>query len=172
MISFEEKDAIAASFPELTRKEVSMGRVNYHFEGSIQEKKIVVYHLHPNGNGFVYAGLLGGVPTDEKGFANIRELTADELKTLIRRSIRSLGPEDAQEEEKLDEVEGASSAEDEEVFTELREEWRNADGHRLDLHFEPEDEMWMTFAGDMIDSAFETYEEAVEYLQEEGFVRS
>ena len=48
MLTFEEKLAIIESFPELERKNVSLGRVNFHFEGSIYEKKNVVYHLHPN----------------------------------------------------------------------------------------------------------------------------
>ncbi|MBW7461016.1 hypothetical protein K0U00_43865, partial [Paenibacillus sepulcri] len=78
MLSFEEKLAIIESFPQLERKNVSLGRVNFHFEESVHDKKIVVYHLHPGGNGFVYAGLLRGYETDERGFANIRESSAEE----------------------------------------------------------------------------------------------
>ena len=89
MLSFEEKLAIADSFPELERKNVSMKRVNYHYEESMFDKKTVVYHLHPNGNGFVYA-----------------------------------------------------------------------------------DQMWYIFAGEDLDTVFESYEEAVEYLTEEGFARA
>ncbi len=55
MLTFEEKIKIAEEFVELEKKEVSMGRVNFHFEESDYDKKNVVYHLHPNGNGFVYA---------------------------------------------------------------------------------------------------------------------
>ncbi|WP_058301179.1 hypothetical protein [Gorillibacterium timonense] len=178
MISFEEKNAIAGSFAELTRKEVSMGRVNYHYEGSVQEKKIVVYHLHPNGNGFVYAELLPEYETDGKGFVNIRDFSREELHTLIRRSIRSLGPE---REEKEDEAEAEAEArlveaavteeQDAEGFTEKHEQWSDAEGHILELHLEPEDQMWYIFAGDQLDSAFETYEEAADYLKEEGFTR-
>ena len=54
MLTFEEKTAIIESFPELTKKDVSLKRVNYHFEGSLYDKKTVIYHLHPNGNGFVF----------------------------------------------------------------------------------------------------------------------
>ena len=218
MISFAEKEAVAGSFAELERREVSMGRVNYHYEGSVREKKIVVYHLHPNGNGFVYAGLLEGVETDAKGFVNIRDYGAEELRELIRRSIRSLGPagEEADEEASAGEARDAGAAKerdearekaagdanglnaqagreaqagqgaqtgreaqsaledpaDEEGFTELREVWRDAAGHALELHLEPEDRMWYVFAGEQVDSAFETYEEAAEYLKEEGFTRS
>lgn len=56
MLTFEEKLSIIETFPELQRKDVSLGRVNFHYPDSVQEKKIVVQHLHPNGNGFVYAG--------------------------------------------------------------------------------------------------------------------
>lgn len=56
MLTFEEKLSIIETFPELQRKDVSLGRVNFHYPESVQEKKIVVQHLHPNGNGFVYAG--------------------------------------------------------------------------------------------------------------------
>lgn len=32
MLSFEEKRAVVESFPELERKNVSLGRINYHYE--------------------------------------------------------------------------------------------------------------------------------------------
>ena len=201
MLTFAEKEAVIGSFAELTRREVSMGRVNYHYEGSVHEKKIVVYHLHPNGNGFVYAGLLEDVEQDAKGFVNIREYGPEELRALIRRVIRSLGPESPDEPGSLEadsEADGldrslrpetaaqtwdapngpAESGEEdgeedgEEGFTELREIWRDAAGHTLELHVDPEDGSWYVFAGEQVDSAFETEEEAVLYLQEEGFARS
>ncbi|WP_438434879.1 hypothetical protein [Gorillibacterium sp. sgz500922] len=196
MLTFAEKEAVIGSFAELTRREVSMGRVNYHYEGSVHEKKIVVYHLHPNGNGFVYAGLLEDVEQDAKGFVNIREYGPEELRALIRRVIRSLGPESPNEPDEpgdleadgmdrslrpeaaaqtLDAHNGPAESEEEdreEGFTELREVWRDAAGHTLELHIDPEDGSWYVFAGDQVDSAFETEEEALLYLQEEGFARS
>lgn len=66
MLTFEEKLAIIESFPELTRKDVSLNRVNFHYEDSIFEKKIVVYHLYPNGNEFVYAERIGKYETEKK----------------------------------------------------------------------------------------------------------
>lgn len=39
MFTFEEKLAIIESFPELTRKDVSLKRVNFHYEESVQEKR-------------------------------------------------------------------------------------------------------------------------------------
>ncbi len=95
MLSFEEKLAIVESFPQLTRKNVSLGRVNFHYEESAADKKIVVYHLHPNGNGFVYAENINGYEPDEKGMVNIRDFSAKELRNIIEQSIQSLAPRTA-----------------------------------------------------------------------------
>ena len=45
MLTFEEKQQIIETIPELTRKDVSMKRVNYHYEESLYEKTVVVQHL-------------------------------------------------------------------------------------------------------------------------------
>jgi len=161
MLSFEEKLAVMQSFPELQRKDVSLGRVNFHYEDSATDKKNVGYHFHPNGNGFVYAAGLDGVETDGKGFANIRDYDERQLRELVARSIRLLGgsaspgKSAAGTAEKTDM--GASS-----------EKWRNDDGDELSLQFE--DDMWYLFAGLNLEMAFETREEAEEYLADEGFV--
>ena len=42
MLSFEQKQNIIESFPELTKKEISLNRLNYHFENSLYEKTIVI----------------------------------------------------------------------------------------------------------------------------------
>jgi hypothetical protein len=158
MLSFEEKLAIADSFPELQRKDVSLGRVNYHCETSVYDKKTVVYHLHPNGNGYVYAGLLKGYDTDEKGLVSIRELSADDLRSLIGQSIRSLTSSSARHSGKAGQAK--------------EERWTNGKKHSLTLKFEDEDQMWYIFSGMDLDSVFETYDEAKEYLEEEGFSRN
>ena len=80
MLTFEEKLAIIESFPELERRTVSMGRMNFHYEESASDKKNVVYHLHPNGNGFVYGAELEGYHKNEKGMVNIRDFSSDELQ--------------------------------------------------------------------------------------------
>src|ERR1700737_4222471 len=90
MLTFEEKLAVIAAFTVLQRRAVSMGRVNFHYEAIIIDKKIVVYHLHPNGNGFVYAEHVPHTATDDKGFVNIRDYSADELHNLIQASMVSL----------------------------------------------------------------------------------
>ncbi|WP_028547152.1 hypothetical protein [Paenibacillus taiwanensis] len=156
MLSFEQKSAIADSFPELQRKPVSLGRMNYHYEQSVYDKKTVVYHLHPNGNGFVYAGHIKGYATDDKGMVNIRDFSADELRTLITQSIHSLAGKPSTPAEPIQQA---------------AEQWMDADKHMLTLSFEDEDQMWYVYAGLNLDTVFETYEEAIDYLQEEGFTR-
>ncbi|EMA6345186.1 hypothetical protein ACO11K_004071 [Bacillus cytotoxicus] len=155
MLTFEEKLSIIESFPQLERKNVSLKRVNFHFEESRLDKKNVVYHLHPNGNGFVYASGVSGYKTDDKGMVNIRDFSADELRTLIQKAIERLShnPEEIV-------VQAAPVKE---------EEWQNEDGHTLTLIHE--DDMWNVYAGLNLDGTFNSYPEAAEYLDEEGFSR-
>lgn len=153
MLTFEEKLAIIETFPELERKNVSLGRVNFHFEGSMYDKKNVVYHLHPNGNGFVYAEFLSGYDLDPKGMVNIRDFSAEELKTIIGQSIKSLSPNT--------DVESAIIEDNDE------ERWINSEDHTLILV--NEDDMWNVYAGLNLDGTFLSYNEAKQYLEEEGF---
>ena len=153
MLTFEEKLTIIESFPQLERKNVSLKRVNFHFEESRFDKKNVVYHLHPNGNGFVYAGEMSGYQADEKGMVNIREFSAEELRTIIEKSIEFLS-----QEEEVAPIQPAKE-----------EEWQNEDGHILTLI--QEDDMWNVYAGVNLDGTFNSYPEAAEYLDEEGFSR-
>jgi hypothetical protein len=153
MLTFEEKLAIIESFPELERKNVSLGRVNFHFEDSIYDKKNVVYHLHQNGNGFVYAEFLGGYDLDSKGMVNVRDFSAEELRTIIKQSIESLSPNTT--------LESAIIEDNEE------ERWVNSDNHTLILV--NEDGMWNVYAGLNLDGTFLSYNEAKQYLEEEGF---
>jgi hypothetical protein len=155
MLTFEEKLSIIESFPELERKNVSLKRVNFHFEESRLDKKNVVYHLHPNGNGFVYANFIKGYRTDDKGMINIREFSEEELRSLIEKVIERL----SQEQEEI--VAPMAPA--------AEEEWRNEDGHILTLI--QEDDMWNVYAGVNLDGTFNSYPEAAEYLDEEGFSR-
>ncbi|WP_405081979.1 hypothetical protein ACI48J_05005 [Paenibacillus chitinolyticus] len=163
MLTFEQKIAIMESFPELQRKNVSLGRVNFHYEDSAYDKKTVGYHFHPNGNGYIYAGQIKDAETDDKGLVNIRDYTEEQLRNLAGAAIRSLT---AGAETSVTESGNipAISAQDEGEQT-----WADADGHVLTV--KPEDDMWFIHAGLNLDSVFETYEEAVEYLEEEGFSR-
>jgi hypothetical protein len=153
MLTFEEKLTIIESFPELTRNNVSLGRVNFHYEESAFDKKNVVYHLHPNGNGFVFAEFLKGYGVNDKGMVNIRDFSADELRTVIEKSLLSLAPKTT--------VEEAIIGDNEE------ETWINEDNHALTLV--NEDDMWNVYAGINLDGCFNSYGEAANYLEEEGF---
>jgi hypothetical protein len=153
LLTFEEKIAIIESFPQLQRKNVSLGRVNYHFEESVSDKKNVVYHLHPKGNGFVYGELLEGYDTDEKGMVNIRDFSAEELRTIIHKSILSLSAK--------------TTAENVIIGDQQEEKWIDKENHTLILL--QEDGMWNIYYGLNLDNTFDTYNEAVEYLREEGF---
>ncbi|MCP3760986.1 hypothetical protein NLX67_01070 [Domibacillus sp. A3M-37] len=154
MLTFEEKKAIIDTFPQLTAKEVSMKRVNYHFEESLYEKTVVVYHLHPNGNGFVFVGDLPGYTVDSKGLVNIRDFSETDLRAVIADSIRFLS--DKPEDEVI---------EQEELVKET--EWRNREGQTLVLA--NEDELWNVYIGMNLEESFESFKEAERYLTEEGF---
>lgn len=161
MLTFEQKLAILDSYPQLERRNVSLGRVNYHYEESRHEKKTVAFHLHPNGNGFVYAGLLRGYETDDKGMVNIRDYGEPDLRSLLEASITSLSiytPEaPAPGKRKKKQAAGAQTL------------WTNDEGHTLTL--KPEDDLWYLYARLQLEMAFETLEEAEEYLAEEGFTQ-
>lgn len=149
MLTFEEKLAIIESFPELKRKDVSLKRINFHYEESVQEKKTVVYHLHPNGNGFVYAGRFDHkYPMDDKGMVNIRDFTEDELRNIIRLSIQSL----------------SAKPFDEEL-------WKDKQRNTLTLLYDAELDLWNTYAGELLDGTFPTYQAAANYLEQEGFAK-
>ncbi|MFB7139415.1 hypothetical protein ACFCYN_07175 [Gottfriedia sp. NPDC056225] len=151
MLTYEEKIKIIESFPELTQKPVSLGRTNYQFEESLKEKKNVVFHLHPNGNGFVYAEGIKGYKTNDKGMVNIRDFSENELRTILSKSIESLSVEPI-----FDEYE-----------EEVEEIWINENGQTLKLVSEMD--MWNVYAGENLDGTFNSYGEACEYLDEEGF---
>lgn len=157
MLSLDEKLAIAASFPELQRKDVSLGRINFHYVESDYEKTTVLYHLHPNGNGFVYAEYIPGCTVDAKGLINIRDYSEDELRAIIAKSIQSLTRSGSPKVTK--------SVEDVQVPQE--EIWEDEDGNTLSVTFV--EDLWYIYAGENLDCAFETYEEVQEYLEEEGF---
>ncbi|WP_223587966.1 hypothetical protein [Neobacillus bataviensis] len=158
MLNFEEKLAIIEEFPELERVNVSLGRVNFQFNESVSDKKNVVYHLHPNGNGFVYAGRLQNYQTNDKGMANIRDFSAKELKQIIKESIISLTAVEKPVSETA-------------IIGENQEErWVNAENEQLLLI--NEDEAWNIYFGLNLEETFSTYEEAEMFLVEEGFKRS
>lgn len=148
MLTFEQKQQIIEQFPELSKKEVSMKRLNYHFDGSLYDKTVVVQHLHPNGNGFVYAAGIKGYEPDDRGLVNIRDYTEDELREIVSAAIRNLSTEEQQQEP-------------------LTEVWQHPDGAKLTML--EEDGFYNIYHGYNLEEGFGDYEEAVSYLQEEGF---
>lgn len=149
MLTFEQKQQIIEeTFPELARKEVSMKRLNYHYEDSLYDKTVVVQHLHPNGNGFVYVEGIPGYEADDRGLVNIREATEEELIATIRDAIRALSTEE-EEEEPIEEV------------------WENEQGQKLTLL--EEEGFFNIYHGYNLEEGFGDYKEAVDYLKEEHF---
>ncbi|AWX58316.1 MULTISPECIES: hypothetical protein [Brevibacillus] len=155
MLTFEEKLAIIESFPQLTRNDVSLKRVNFHYEESLHDKKTVVYHLHPNGNGFVFAAFLKGYQKDDKGYVNIRDFSADELRKVVEASIQSLSIKREPAPKATSEAE------------QLEQTW--VDKQNRTLLLQQEDALWNVYHGMNLEASFESYVEAEQYLIEEGF---
>ncbi|MFC8683905.1 hypothetical protein [Brevibacillus porteri] len=155
MLTFEEKLAIIESFPQLTRNDVSLKRVNFHYEESLHDKKTVVYHLHPNGNGFVFAAFLKGYQKDDKGYVNIRDFSADELRKVVEDSIQSLSIKREPAPKATNEAE------------QLEQTW--VDKQNRTLLLQQEDALWNVYHGMNLEASFESYVEAEQYLIEEGF---
>ena len=150
MLTFEQKQAIIESFSELTKKEISLKRLKYHYMASLYEKTIVVEKLHPNGNGFVFVGDLLRYENEanDKGLVNIRDYDEQQLREIIEDAIQYLS-EEVEEQEPIVEI------------------WHSRDGSQLQLVFEQRS--WNVYHGDNLEEAFGTYEAAKEYLLEEGF---
>ncbi|WP_438349343.1 hypothetical protein ACP8HI_01230 [Paenibacillus sp. FA6] len=160
MLNFEQKLEILESFPTLQRKNVSLGRVNFHYEESQSDKKTIALHIHPNGNGYIYAGLLQGYDLDEKGYVNVREFTAEQIKTLVEASIRSLSNDGEEGESESEGVREENHFYDAEV-------WINGEEESLTLT--RDEDLWYIYTGPSIEMVFGTLQEAKEYLWEEGF---
>lgn len=148
MLTFEQKQAIIETFPELTRKEISLKRVNYHFEESTYDKTVVVQNLHPNGNAFVYVAGTPGYDTDDRGLVNVREATEEELRKAITDSIKLLSEEDSEE-------------------LSVEQKWINGEG--IELTLVEEEDIWNVYHGLNLEESFSDYAEAVKYLKEEQF---
>ena len=156
MLTFDEKLAIIESFPELSRKNVSLGRINFQFDESVSDKKNVVYHLHPNGNGFVYAGKVHGFEKDEKGLVNIRDFNEQELRALLSLSIAELSGKEIEANEDSEEANAGKP-----------EKWVNKENASLTVV--EEDELWTVYYGANLEESFGSYREVQEYMAEEGF---
>ncbi|RAW16118.1 hypothetical protein [Paenibacillus taichungensis] len=165
MLNVEQKLEVLQSYPQLQRKDVSLGRVNFHYEESAYEKKIVALHIHPNGNGYIYAGLLPNYETDDKGFVNIRDYSEADLRTLLDETIKAMShnPNAVESKEPEQQAKAAPTL----ATSTSGGTWIDEDGHTLTLKYE--DDMWYVYSGVNLDMAFESRSEAGEYLKEEGF---
>ncbi|PQP84230.1 hypothetical protein C0Q44_06470 [Paenibacillus sp. PCH8] len=171
MLNVEQKLEILQSYPQMQRKDVSLGRVNFHYEESAYEKKIVALHIHPNGNGYIYAGLLPNVETDAKGFVNIRDYSEADLRTLLDETIKAMSHNpnavEFQEPEQEQKQEQTNTALHFTTTSSGGGTWIDEDGHTLTLKYE--DDMWYVYSGHNLDMAFESRSEAGDYLHDEGF---
>lgn len=152
MLTFEEKKAIIESFSVLSRKEISLNRLNYHFEDSTYDKTIIVEKLHPNGNGFVYVGdlLKYEKEANEKGLVNIRDYDEQSLREIIADAISYLA-------EEVEEV----------AEEPIVEKWTSREGTILELIYDQRN--WNIYFKDNLEESFGTREAAVAYLRDEGF---
>ncbi len=150
MLTFEQKQAIVEEFPQLSKKEISLKRFNYHFEGSLYEKTVVVEKLHPNGNGFVFVGdlLKYEKEANDKGMVNIRDYSAEDLRAIVSDAITYLSEEFVEPEP-------------------IVEIWQDREKVTLELVFE--EPSWNIYHKGNLEENFGTREAAVEYLREEGF---
>lgn len=149
MLTFEQKQQIIEEFPQLTKKEISLKRVNYHFDDSLYEKTVVIEKLHPNGNGFVFVGdLLKYEKEAEKGLVNIRDYSEAALREIIQDAIDYL-------------------AEEVEEVGPVIEIWASREGTELELIYN--NRAWDLYFNGNLEETFGTREAAVEYLREEGF---
>ncbi len=90
---------------------------------------------------------------DPKGMVNIRDFSEEELRSIIERSINSLQSNAVREVE--------------ETLQNFDEIWMDKEGHKLTIILE--DDMWNVYAGEQLDGTFPSYNEAKQYLLEEGF---
>lgn len=148
MLSFEQKQKIIESFPELTKKEISLKRINYHFEDSLYDKTIIVEKLHPNGNGFVYVGdlLKYQKEANDKGLVNIREYSETQLREIVEDAIFYLSEDPDQP---------------------IMEKWQSNEGAVIELVYEKRS--WNVYYQQNLEESFGKRQAAVSYLQEEGF---
>lgn len=149
MLTFEQKQAIIELFPQLAKKEISLKRLNYHFEGSLYEKTNVVEKLHPNGNGFVFVGDLLKYENEanDKGLVNIRDYSEQQLREIVETAIHYLS-------EEIDD-------------SPIIENWTSREGTKLELEFN--NRSWNIYHQGNLEETFGTREDAVAYLREEGF---
>ncbi|MNN23973.1 hypothetical protein D3C81_1373870 [compost metagenome] len=106
--------------------------------------------------------MLDGYETDDKGFVNIRELAEPVLRQLVRETINAMSVREGEAPASRPEATEAPNR-----STSPGGVWTNSKGEKLTLKYE--DDLWYIYSGLSLEMAFDTREEAGEYLAEEGF---
>ncbi|AIS60148.1 hypothetical protein [Listeria ivanovii] len=149
MLNFEEKKALIESMGDFELHEISMDRMNVHYPESKRDKKIIVKHLHPNGNAFIYAPFLEVEPLDKQGYVNVKDYSENEIRVLLEEAKEYMDKDEAGYKEGLTKI------------------YQDKNGDRLSLVYE--NEMWVVYTGENLEAVFPTMEGAEGYLLDEGF---
>jgi len=96
MLSFDEKKEIFRSF-DLVEKEMSNGKLSYHYPKSKQRGQVLATQLHTTGNGYVIGKYMSeeivianDFQVDSRGWISIKEFSKEELKNLISHAMDSM----------------------------------------------------------------------------------
>lgn len=149
MLNFEEKKALIESIDGFELHEISMGRINVHYPASKRDKKIIVKHLHPNGNAFVYAPFLEVEPLDKQGYVNVKDYSENEIRVLLLEAKEFMDSDEDGYKEGLTKI------------------YQDNSGEKLSLVYE--NKMWVIYTGENLEAVFPTLESAEGYLLDEGF---
>ncbi|EAF2981517.1 hypothetical protein ACGLY1_002663 [Listeria monocytogenes] len=151
MLNFEEKKALIESIDGFELHEISMGRINVHYPASKRDKKIIVKHLHPNGNAFVYAPFLEVEPLDKQGYVNVKDYSENEIRVLLLEAKEFMDSDEDGYKEGLTKI------------------YQDNSGEKLSLVYE--NKMWVIYTGENLEAVFPTLESAEGYLLDEGFLK-
>lgn len=96
MLSFEEKKAIFHSF-KLEEKQMSNGKVSFHYPESKQRGQVLATQLHSTGNGYVVGKYMSeetikknGYTVDSRGWISIKDFSKEELEKVITEAMNSM----------------------------------------------------------------------------------
>ncbi|HEL6659649.1 TPA: hypothetical protein UPG49_001005, partial [Listeria monocytogenes] len=116
---------------------------------SKRDKKIIVKHLHPNGNAFVYAPFLEVEPLDKQGYVNVKDYSENEIRVLLLEAKEFMDSDEDGYKEGLTKI------------------YQDNSGEKLSLVYE--NKMWVIYTGENLEAVFPTLESAEGYLLDEGF---
>ncbi|EDO0068112.1 hypothetical protein GLX89_14295, partial [Listeria monocytogenes] len=120
-----------------------------HYPASKRDKKIIVKHLHPNGNAFVYAPFLEVEPLDKQGYVNVKDYSENEIRVLLLEAKEFMDSDEDGYKEGLTKI------------------YQDNSGEKLSLVYE--NKMWVIYTGENLEAVFPTLESAEGYLLDEGF---